>query len=116
MIGPFSEKYQSLRRMSWDEMTDEQVDYMWRHNRPGGSIFTRAVFTILVFAISAASILLHWADTGLVIVFGVIILAPLVLMFYYDFDEREERSNMSRAKKIEAVETIQAIRRENSPI
>lgn len=107
----FTSKYQETRDKSWDELSDEMVDYIWLNNQPGdgdlafGYLFAGALGLLdIIYPIFGY----RWI--------GVVILVGLIGLHYaVSYSEQRKMKKLSREEKIRQVEILQDVRREPLP-
>ncbi|MEI6237203.1 MAG: hypothetical protein WCP03_01200 [Candidatus Saccharibacteria bacterium] len=109
MLKPFSDRYQKTAHKQWAEMSSEEVSYIWRSNMVTG-LGSVIMFSLIAIGFAALSVYFY----GLVW-WGWIFTPFVMLMLVSHVRERQEGKKMSTAEKVEAVERIQAIRREPLP-
>jgi len=109
MLESFSEKYQATAHKKWADMSNEEVNYIWRNNMVTG------LGTVIVFGLMACGFAALVTILEGFVWWGWIFSPFVVLILVSHLRERQQGNKMERFEKIEAVERIQAIRREPLP-
>lgn len=108
--APFSAEYQAINTKKWEDMTDQEISYLRRLNRPGGTVSSVFVLVLGIFL----TVVAFWSY-GLSAWPSLFLPVGGVYMVIVNFQDLRAIDHETREEMIEEIKAIRQIRRESLP-